>query len=242
VAPSQAFSTYPGGELELFRDAVNWKRYWSALIRPYVGSRILEVGAGIGGSTPFLRRGDEAQWLCLEPDCSLAEKLKAASPADCEVRCITLAELEAQELFDTILYIDVLEHILDDAGQLRRAAAHLSPGGRIIVVAPAWRFLYSAFDTAVGHHRRYTRSMLMVLTPPATQMIRSFYVDSVGLLASLANRLMLQESLPSARQLAIWDEFMVPISRLIDPLLGRKLGKTVITIWQKDKHLAVAQP
>jgi SAM-dependent methyltransferase len=234
VLPPRSASKYPGGELELFRDAVNWKRYWAALIRPDIGHRVLEVGAGIGGSTAFLRRGDEARWVCLEPDRSLADRLRAALPDNCELHCGTLTELQQSDLFDTILYIDVLEHIEDDAGELRRAAARLLPQGRIIVLAPAWPLLHSAFDAAVGHHRRYTRPMLNVLTPPATRMIRAIYADSVGLLTSLANRLLLRESLPSARQIRIWDRVMVPASRFLDVFLGRTLGKTVIAIWQKD--------
>ena len=235
MLPPHAVSKYPGGELELFRDAVNWKRYWAALIRPYIGHRVLEVGAGIGGSTAFVRRGDEARWVCLEPDRDLADRLRAALPDNCDLHCGTVSELQENDLFDTILYIDVLEHIEDDAGELRRAAARLLPQGRIIVLAPAWPFLYSAFDAAVGHHRRYKRPMLRLLTPPATRMTEAIYVDSVGLLASLANRLLLRASLPSVRQISSWDRLMVTASEFVDLLEGRTLGKTVIAIWEKDE-------
>jgi SAM-dependent methyltransferase len=225
---------YPGGELEVFQHACNWKRYWSSLVRPYLGKRVLEVGAGIGGSTPFLRRGNEELWVCLEPDTKLADRLRAVSPDGCETVCGTVTDLDANTLFDTIIYADVLEHIADDAVELRNASEHLLPFGHLIVVSPAWSFLFSEFDLSLGHRRRYTTSALIRLTPPETQLVRCIYADSVGLFASLANRLLLRQALPSMREIWFWDTFMVPISRCTDTVLGRRVGKTVISIWRKN--------
>jgi 2-polyprenyl-3-methyl-5-hydroxy-6-metoxy-1,4-benzoquinol methylase len=230
---------YQGGELELFHDAVNWKRYWSSAIAHYIRGAVVEVGAGIGGSTPFLRRGRETRWLCLEPDAELARRLtermaQGAVPATCEVRNAGLADLDEAEHFDTILYIDVLEHIADDAGELRQAGAHLTPGGRVVALSPALPFLYSSFDAAIGHHRRYTARALAAITPRGTVLERVFHLDSVGLLASLANRLLLRTAMPSRRQILLWDRLMVPLSRAADPLLSHKLGKSVVSIWRRS--------
>src|SRR6185503_3856669 len=129
----------------------------------------------------------------------------------------------AQPSFDTILYIDVLEHIEDDRRELERAACRLKPGGRIIVLSPAHGWLYSPFDKAIGHCRRYTTTMLRELTPPALRIEKAFYLDSVGLLASSANRLLLKQSMPRPKQLKVWDKLMVPCSRLLDPITGHRL-------------------
>ncbi len=229
---------YPGGELELFQDAVNWKRYWSAAILRYVRGSVAEVGAGLGGSTPYLCRGRETQWLCIEPDPALAGRLQqrieaGELPSGCAVRRATMAELDAGQQFDTILYIDVLEHIADDGGELERAAARLRPGGRIVVLSPALPLLYSRFDAAIGHERRYTARSLAALTPAGMAVEQMFHLDSVGLLASLANRLLLRAALPSRRQIAAWDRLMVPLSRRLDPLLAYRLGKTIVAVWQR---------
>src|SRR5262249_14397558 len=96
------------------------------------------------------------------------------------------------------------EHIADDRSELAAAAAHLKPGGKLIVLGPAHPWLYSPFDKALGHYRRYTRRMLAAAVPADLQRVELIYLDSVGLLASTGNRLLLRRSLPSPRQIRIW--------------------------------------
>ncbi len=230
--------TYPGGELELFAKATHWKKYWTARLRPYLRGAILEVGAGIGSNTLLLANGRQERWVCLEPDPNLVAKLirrlkDGAHSQGCEVRSGTLEALAPDERFDTILYIDVLEHIADDLGELQRVARHLTVHGRLVVLSPAHSWLFSPFDRAIGHHRRYTRRTLRQLTPTGLTVETSFYLDAVGLLASIANRVLLRQSLPTPGQLAFWDNCLVPCSRILDPLTAHQLGKTVVCVWQR---------
>src|SRR5437016_6249527 len=134
--------TYTGKELELFSKARRWKRYLNLLLRPYIGGHILEVGAGIGGTTAILCDGSQKRWVCLEPDFQMTAQLResiesAQLPRICETFQGTVADLASGELFDTVLYIDVLEHILGDKKEIADAVGHLTPGGALIVVAPA---------------------------------------------------------------------------------------------------------
>ncbi len=229
--------SYIGNELELFAHAQNWKRYFGSVIAP-LGARVLEVGAGLGSTTAALCNGAQTEWWCLEPDRSLLAEVEAriqsgALPACCRACPGTLSDLPADARFDSILYIDVLEHIADDRAELARAARHLAPGGRLVVLSPAYPFLYSPFDRAIGHYRRYTRASLGALTPPGCRQTRLFYLDSVGLLTSLANRLFLRQSLPTQAQILFWDRRLVPLSRRLDPLLGFRAGRSVIGIWER---------
>ena len=146
--------------------------------------------------------------------------------------CGTLADLPEGQRFDTALYVDVLEHIEEDRGELAGAAARLRTGGRIVVLSPAYPFLFSEFDRAIGHFRRYTKGMLRRLTPPGMRIEAEFYLDRVGMLASLANRAMLRQAQPTLRQVLFWDRVLVPLSRLLDPLTGRRFGRSVVTVWQ----------
>jgi SAM-dependent methyltransferase len=234
-------SKYIGTELELFSAALNWKSYLRRQVRPFLGRDVLEVGAGIGGTTRLLcDAGQTGRWVCLEPDRELAEALEAdrASgkvPARCEVAVGTTDSAAARELapFDTLLYIDVLEHIADDSGEVRRAADLLGPGGHLVALSPAHQWLFTPFDRAIGHYRRYTRRSLLALTPPGLTVRRARYLDSAGLLASLGNRMLLKQSMPTPRQIAVWDRGLVPVSRWLDPVFGFGLGKSVLAVWEK---------
>jgi SAM-dependent methyltransferase len=155
-------------------------------------------------------------------------------PACCRARAGTVRDLPAETRFDAILYVDVLEHIEDDAGELATAARRLRPGGVLIVLAPAHNWLYSPFDRAIGHYRRYTRRSLATVGPPALRRLDLRYLDSVGLLASAGNSFILRRSLPTARDVARWDRLMVPLSRRLDSWLGFRVGKSVVGIWRAD--------
>lgn len=231
---------YEGNELELFQHARNWKRYYRSHLSAYLRGHVLEVGAGIGGTAALLCRPDLESWTCLEPDPSLVEQMHQrfrgeplSAPA--EVIVGTLVDLPAGRAFDSVLYVDVLEHIDADGAEMEAAARHLRPGGHLIVLAPAHQWLFTPFDTAIGHFRRYSARTLAAAAPRGLHTERLFYLDSVGLMASLANRLLLRQAMPSARQLRFWDSVLVGLSRLADPVLGYRVGKTVVGVWRKGR-------
>lgn len=220
---------YIGHELELFAHATNWKRYWQSKLAPYVKGRVLEVGGGMGANTPFFVTADAL--TVLEPDAAMAAEIAKSFP-QARVLSQTLQGLEGS--FDSIFYIDVLEHIEDDAGELRAACEHLNRGGNVVVLSPAYPSLYSPFDRSIGHYRRYTAKSLGALTPAGARLRKVFYLDSAGSAASFANKLLLKQSLPTLRQIHFWDRVLVPLSRLFDPLLAYRFGKTVIAVFEKE--------
>lgn len=229
---------YAGTELGLFATAINWKGYIAQRLGRLVGGRVLEVGAGIGGNTGFLYNSRVCEWTCLEPDPDLARRIKerlttGGLPPGCRVVAGTIAAIATTHQFDTILYLDVLEHIAADADELARAGSLLSPEGCLVVLAPAHPFLFSPFDASIGHYRRYNRATLRGLTPANCRFAGSMMLDSAGFFASLANRLLLAKTMPSKRQIAIWDKIMVPASRHIDRLTRYKFGKSVVGVWRR---------
>jgi SAM-dependent methyltransferase len=229
---------YVGQELDVFAHATNWKHYWSSAIRACLTGDVLEVGAGIGANTEFLWNDHVSSWTCLEPDPALAERLRSrlASRTDlaaCKIVVGTLETMGSNPQFDAILYIDVLEHIADDHAELARASQILRPGGRIVVLAPAHQWLYTPFDRAIGHVRRYAKPTLSACTPRDCKLERIIYLDSVGMLASLGNRLLLQQADPSLKQILFWDRFLVPFSRITDRVALHAIGKSILGIWKK---------
>lgn len=228
--------SYPGSELDAFAQARNWKTYVRRHLREYLHGDVLEVGAGIGAGTRALYDGTQHRWVCLEPDPQLGRRIpREGLLSACEVRIGTLADVPAGESFDFILYFDTLEHIPDDRGELERAAAHLKIGGALAVLAPAHPWLFSPFDHAIGHLRRYTRSSLRELTPPGVRLEKLLYLDAAGVLASGANRLLLRSAHPTLGQVQFWDRVLVRISRVLDPLCAHALGKSVLAVWRAQE-------
>jgi SAM-dependent methyltransferase len=228
---------YIGSKLELFGAATNWKRYIADILSRFIAGSVLEVGAGIGANIVYLCGSGVDQWTSLEPDPDLAARIserirRGEVPAICRVVTGAIDAIDPKSRFDTILYLDVLEHIAEDRNELVSAGARLADGGSLVVLAPAHQFLFSAFDAAIGHYRRYDRASLCRLGPRGCSLEAFLMLDGAGFFASLGNRLMLRAAQPSPRQIVVWDKFLVPASRCLDPLTGSKFGKSALAVWR----------
>jgi SAM-dependent methyltransferase len=235
-----AAAAYPGSELAIFEQATRWKAYVGRQLAPFLHGDVLEVGAGLGGTTSFLVSPRVSSWSCLEPDPALAaaieRKIAAASlPPSCSCVVGDVAGLDPERRFDAIVYIDVLEHVEDDRAELARAACHLRAGGHLIVLGPAHAWLFSPFDAAIGHFRRYARATLRELEPDGLVEVASRYLDAAGLLASAGNRMLLRSAEPSEAQVHFWDRWLVPVSERVDGILGHRFGKSLLGVWQKPE-------
>jgi hypothetical protein len=230
--------SYPGKELDLFALATNWKAYVKREIAEYLIGNVLEVGAGIGGTTIALNDGSARCWLCLEPDFCQVKRLRSVLGRNGDDRAPyivvgSLAAFAEKPVFNCVLYIDVLEHIDEDKLQIEMAANLVQPAGHIIVLSPAHQWLFSEFDKSIGHRRRYTKATLRRLMPRGWLETKLDYLDSVGVLLSLGNVFALRQNLPTRSQVILWDRFCIPISRIMDSLLLRNFGKSVLAVWQK---------
>ncbi len=231
-------STYQGNELDIFNKANNWKEYFSGHICPYIHGHVLEVGAGIGGTTKVLPYMNYESWTCLEPDPNLLIRLSAFINANKEHSKIKfvmgdISSIDSAQRYDTILYIDVLEHIKDDINELNYAVNLFSKDGTLIVLSPAYQWLYSEYDKSIGHFRRYSRQALTEIIPIELELVSMKYLDSVGIIASLVNRIFLHKSNPNPKQILFWDRVLIPCSTIIDPMTMYSFGKTIIGIWKK---------
>lgn len=227
---------YPGDELVLFQHAKHWKKYFSRQVRSYIKDDVLEVGAGIGSTTLLLNDGSAKQWLMLEPDEQMHQVLKEKTgsnlfPSNCRLQSGTIDGVST--MFDTIIYIDVLEHIENDTEEMKKAAGLLSEGGHIIVLAPAFQSLYSPFDKTIGHYRRYSKKKLKKIAPDGLKLMSCRYYDSIGYFASVMNKLFLRQKMPSLKQVLFWDRWMVPVSTVTDKVFFHSFGKSIIAVWEK---------
>lgn len=228
---------YIGKELELFSNAKNWAHYLQIQIKPYLHGTVIEVGAGIGSRTEQLCQYVDS-WIAVEPDYEMWLRLTKIIESNQSMKNVqafhgTLKDLPKNLYADAILYIDVLEHIENDQQELLDAKAKLNSMGFLVVLSPAHQWLYSEFDRSIGHWRRYGLKSLLDITPTKMKISTKKMLDSVGMFASLANKLLLKKNMPTRRQISFWDKFLVRTSKYLDPLMCYSLGKSVLVVWQK---------
>ncbi len=230
-------SKYIGSELELFQNATNWKQYYGEKLKPFISGDVLEVGAGMGGTSKFLINKHVKSWAFLEPDEELLNKIKSnfTWPKPLSIDYINgySSGLANSAMYDTIIYIDVLEHIKDDYQELDNICKHVRPGGHIVTLSPAFLAVYNDFDRQIGHFRRYDMKMISVMQFSSLKLKNCFYLDSIGLMASFINKYFLKQSLPSNQQIKFWDSYIIPVSKVFDNVLSSKFGKSIVAIWEK---------
>ena len=193
-------------------------------------SRMLDFGAGTGTFAKLLRtKGIEV--VCVEPDTHLAERL---------IRDGFLTFNDLNEVpdgsFEFIFTLNVLEHVEDDWTSFRRLASKLAKGGRLLVYVPAFQILWTSLDERVRHYRRYRRAGLERLARSAGLTVcKTRYVDSLGFFAALGFKVFDNKNGDlSAQAVSLYDRCVVPLSRLLDSLMGRLFGKNVYLIATKD--------
>ncbi len=230
---------YIGQELEIFANARRWKHYYSTLLNPYILGNVLEVGGGLGSTFRTLLNDKVVRWVSVEPDEELARRFELSleeNPAKVkpEILSGTISNIKEEAAFDCILYIDVLEHIKEDFQELTHASFRLKKGGKVVVLSPAHQGLFTCFDQSIGHFRRYSRkSLLLAGANPNLKNIKAFYLDSVGLILSFANKVILRQRMPTPTQIQIWDSFIVPLSQICDRVFSYHIGKSVVGVWKK---------
>ncbi len=223
--------------------AKNYRRWILGRLAPFLGQRIVEVGAGDGSFSELLLERKPQSLIALEPSANmyplLTKKIEQIDP-DHIVRAIqsTLADAATwhseAEGPDSIVYINVLEHVEDDQTELRMAHSVLASGGRLLVFVPAHEWLMSRFDRKLGHFRRYTRESLTEKFKAAGFTIRfSAYFDLLGILPWWLKYRILQSDQMETSLVRAFDRCGVPLSRAFDSITNFRIGKNVIIVGEK---------
>lgn len=235
--PTPSFE-YSGEELEAMSIAHNYRQYWMSKIPSLPSdSNILEVGAGIGSNVAQLLEKFNRVSL-IEPDTGqeaiLREKFKGHLTTNRVDIYSGYQEILSSDNFDLILYIDVLEHIENDLSELRLASSKLKPNGRLFIVVPAFQALFSNYDKKLSHYRRYSKEKLRRVTPRNLQVESIFFLDSVGLLGVVLNRILFNTNL-NLFAVRIWDTILIPISIILDRFIFKhRFGKSLVLIAKKN--------
>lgn len=220
--------------LEFFDISDNYRSYQIELFGNYVGKEILEVGAGRGKIIEILAQNSEKQFTLLELDKNffdiLNNKFNSKNIKVLEERTQNIKEKK----FDTIFYLDVIEHIEDDRFELDTAYNLLKKNGHLIIIVPAFQILFSKFDQKVGHFRRYRKEFFKRYSDEKNLKIKKLvYFDFLGFFIILFSKLLnLTNSKKTTLGIKIWN-FLIPLSRLIDKITFHSIGKSIVCIYEK---------
>jgi SAM-dependent methyltransferase len=228
-----AFSNATGRDLEQGgADQPRYRRYQLDLISPYCGRSVLDVGAGLGEFAAGFSGLDRLVVTDADPG---AVKLLAARFADrpeVEARQLALgSEFSLEKPVDSVVAINVLEHIEDDAGALRSLAELVVPGGTIVLWVPGYQQLYGEFDRRVGHVRRYTPATVSdAVLRAGLQVELAKPVNLLGGIAWWAAVRRGGSTAPNPRLVAIYDRFVVPVTRAVESRVRVPFGQTVVCV------------
>ena len=233
---------YVGKDLEAMSFAENYHRWILDEFRPFLGKRLVEVGAGTGLFTELLLNERPESLTAVEPS-AMFDSLQANMAGVLHNTQLTLhraifadvcGEIRKTERPDSIIYVNVLEHIEDDIKELELIYDTLPDGGRCFIFVPALMSLYGAFDRAIGHFRRYAkREIEDKCSQVGLRLLRSHYFDLLGVVPWYVKyRLIGSDSLePGA--VAVYDRFAVPAVRILERIIRPPIGKNLLLVCEK---------
>jgi glycosyltransferase involved in cell wall biosynthesis/SAM-dependent methyltransferase len=237
-----------GGEKEL-ANLANAHQFFDWIVSEFqndLGADILEVGAGIGTvALKLAQHAPSAQITATEPALNLFEQLcervkanPSIKPKSMTSQQLTFAEPETT--YDTVVYVNVMEHIEDDASELRTAHALLRAGGNLCIFVPAMPALYGTLDYKSGHYRRYNRqSLARVVNANGFTITRNDYFDVAGLVPYwLMYRFLGVQTLGSGTN-TLFNRVIVPASRATQRIIKHPpIGKNLILTARKNSQSA----
>ena len=232
VASPEQWAVYDS--LELIAELYNYSHWIFSRIRPFIHGELCEVGCGIGNITQFLL--NQQRVVGIEPEAEFAQlaRRRFADHRNVVIERFTLEQCPndkvAAESFDTVICINVLEHIEQDVEALGRMKQLVRPGGRVVIFVPAHMSLYGSLDRALGHCRRYSRrSLARVFSQAGLSVGRSFYMNAVGCFGWLWSGRILRRQRIGAMAAQGFEKlvpFVDAFERIIRPPFGQSLVMT----------------
>lgn len=233
---SRAF-TYSGEELDALAEARNYYGWIARRFAPYLGRRIVEVGAGIGTFAEHLRAAaPDAHLTLVEPAENNWPHLSARFAGRPSVRTLRgyLADAGAPGSADTVVAVNVMEHVRDDGAFLSDAHRLLAPGGHALLFVPALPAIYGTLDEAFEHYRRYTRrSLLNRLRGAGFPHVSVAYTNLPGVVAWYLSGRVLRRRTVSARDAKLYDRWMIPWISRLERVWQPPVGQSLIAIARK---------
>jgi len=223
--------------LDRMAKTVNYNNWIYKIIKPFIGKRILEIGCGIGNMTKFFLDYEAIVAIDNSAECIEIMKSKFSHYKNLRIVNHDISNEGFGELrefnFDTVVCINVLEHIKDDLQALRHCYQLLKERGRLILFVPALKILYGTVDRADSHYRRYTRIELTKKLREAGFVIKkASYANFFGIFPWVLHSKILKRSLHPPRQMVFFDKF-VPFFAFWEKLFLPPIGLSLLFVCRK---------
>lgn len=230
---------YFGKDLEAMSFALNYHRWIADEFAPYIGPCVAEVGAGTGNFTEFVLRRGAKKLVAFEPSANMYPLLKEKYISDgrVEVRNSLFGDSSDDFFgtFDSVLYVNVLEHIELDAEELCVAYRTLKIGGQLLVFVPALQWLYSELDRKLGHFRRYGKKHLSdVVTGAGFEITCVKYFDLAGIIPWYIGFVLMKKTMTGGN-VSAYDRFIVPPMRFLEERVAPPIGKNILLVAKKKR-------
>lgn len=221
--------------LEDLVEAANYRRWLVDLALPHLGDDPLEIGSGLGHYASDWAAAGVPRWTASEADAGRLQALHERFDGDPVVRVRELAvPIEETASHSAVVAYNVLEHIPDDVGALRAFAGLLRPGGRVVLIVPAFPSAMSDFDRDIGHQRRYRRTSLRrAVVDAGLQVEVLHHVNSIGLLGWYVLVKALRGRPKAGVVLCLYDRAVVPVLRAIESRLRPPFGQSLFVVARK---------
>lgn len=227
-------------DLRQMENAPNYSEWLYSRLKPYLGKRVLEIGPGTGSISRKLI--DDVDLLVgIEPNkyCfDILENSLSKNPNfllfNKKVEDYETKGLESYH-FDSVLCVNVLEHIENDIKTLDFFESILVPNGRVVLLVPAVQRAYGPIDKAVGHFRRYNKAgMAETISHTSLVIEKQFYMNFFGLLGWMFNAKIAKSQKQSVSQIKLFNS-LVPMLSFIERHLGCPVGLSLISISRKKQ-------
>jgi 2-polyprenyl-3-methyl-5-hydroxy-6-metoxy-1,4-benzoquinol methylase len=203
-------------------------------IRPHLGRRVLEVGCGHGNLTQHLLDRDLVVATDFEPSSVEIVRNKFRDYHNVITYVYDICDKAVQTLaahkIDTVVSLNVLEHVKDDALALSNMAGLLMPDGKLVLIVPAFEWLYGSMDASIGHFRRYTKASLSAkLAQAGFAVQQQHYTNALGALGWFVNGRVLKQQVPPVGQLGLFNT-LVPLLATLENFIQPPIGISLISI------------
>ena len=228
---------YFGKDLETMYFAKNYHKWILYEFAPYLGNVIAEIGAGTGNFSSFLIEKGVEHLIAFEPSNNMFPLLDDRLGKANKVKTINAffrdKAHQYENTFDSVLYVNVLEHIEDDKNELSYAYKTVKEKGHLLIFVPALSFLYSDLDKKVGHYRRYHKQGLVELIQSAGFSIKKVkYFDISGIIPWYFAFVLFKKTTTEGN-VSLYDRLIVPVMRKFESIITPIIGKNLLLVAQK---------